>query len=378
MFNQKRYDQARRVTLIGAIANFILAVLKVAFGIIGHSQALLADGIHSFSDLVTDFMVLFASKTASQGPDQDHPYGHGRIETMFTVGLSIFLALVGAGIIFEAIERIIHPQLLEHPTFIVLIVAVVSIVVNEWLFRYTQIVGKRIKSKLVIANAWHHRSDAFSSIVVLVGVIGTMLGIHFFDAAAAIVVALMIINMGIKMAWQAIKELVDTGVDADQEKAIVGSIKDIPGVRAVHQFRSRSLAGEIFVDAHIQVAPRLSVSEGHFIADHVQRRLRHSFPELLDITIHIDPEDDEDPNVCVILPARHQVEQALNQYCESLPGFDKKHMIYLDYLNGKIYITLVLSLSVLHDGLNKEQLKQQYQNALKSLDYLGGFELLFY
>jgi cation diffusion facilitator family transporter len=378
MFNQQRYNQARRVTLFGALLNFVLAVLKVLFGIVGHSQALVADGIHSFSDLLTDAMVLYASKAANHGPDHDHPYGHGRIETMFTVGLALFLALVGVGIIVEAIQHIIHPGLVVEPSAIVLVVAVISILTNEWLFRYTKTVGTKIKSKLLIANAWHHRSDAFSSIVVLVGVIGTMMGIHFFDAAAAIIVAILIINMSVKMAWSSMKELVDTGIDEAQKADIIKAIRQTPGVEAVHQLRSRLLAGDIFLDVHIQVGSKISVSEGHFIADQVQQTLHDHSEDLTDVIIHIDPEDDETPNVCALLPTRVHIEQEVDKLCHALTGFKERRVIYLDYLSGKLYITLVLPLNVLSATVSQTDLTHQYREALKPLDYLGQLELLFY
>ena len=199
MQQDDRYLQAKKVTLIGALINALLGCIKLIGGLFFHSHALAADGLHSFSDLITDAMVLFASKYGSQDADDSHPYGHQRIETAATLFLSLILALVGAGIAWDSIYEMIH-HTHTVPNSLTIPIAIISILANEGLFHYTQVIGRRIQSDLIFANAWHHRSDAASSIVVLFGLIGSLAGFVYLDALAAIVVGILIIHMGGLMA----------------------------------------------------------------------------------------------------------------------------------------------------------------------------------
>lgn len=217
MTQQARYLQAKKITLIGAVVNAILGFIKLIGGLFFHSHALVADGIHSFSDLFTDLMVVFASKYGSQDADASHPYGHQRIETAATLLLALLLILAGAGIAWDSIHEIIRGSH-DYPGWVTLPIALLSVFANEILFHWTYHVGKRIQSSLVIANAWHHRSDAASSIVVSLGLIGTLLGFIYLDAVAAVIVAFMIIKMGISYGWGSVKELIDTAVDSETLK----------------------------------------------------------------------------------------------------------------------------------------------------------------
>ncbi len=372
-----RYQQARRVTLIGAAINFLLSLFKILFGWLGHSSALFADGVHSLSDLITDFLVLFAAKAGSQGPDKDHPYGHGRIETIVTVLLALFLIAVGIGIVADAIIEIVDQHYGQLPAYSVLIVAAVSVLANEFLYRITAHTANKINSELLRANAWHSRADAFSSLIVLVGAGATRLGFHYMDAVAAIIVAAMIIKMGIKMAWQSTLELVDTGLDEEQQQALLGVLRATPGVLAVHQMRSRSMAGHYLVDVHLQVAPQISVSEGHFIAEQAYQALRQQFKQVQDITIHIDAEDDEKEKPSVNLPNREQLTRQLHEHWKTLPGWENLIAMRLDYLGGKLYIHPVLPLRLLNDELSGLQLQQQYQAAVAGLPFIAEVKLNF-
>lgn len=371
-----RYQQAKRVTLLGALINFLLSVFKIIFGWLGHSNALLADGVHSLSDLVTDFLVLFAAKAGSQGPDQDHPYGHGRIETIVTVGLALFLIAVGIGIVVDAVLDIAARNYYT-PAYSVLVVAAVSVLANEFLYRITVRTANKIHSELLRANAWHSRADAFSSLIVLLGAGATRLGFHYMDAVAAIIVAAMIIKMGVKMAWQSTLELVDTGLDSKQQEALIAVLKETPGVVAVHQMRSRSMAGHYLIDVHLQVAPELSVSEGHFIAELAYKALRQRFSKVQDITIHIDAEDDETHKPSINLPTREQLTTELDKHWHNLPGWGKLIALRLDYLNGKLYIHLVLPLELLSDELSGPQIQQQYRETVAGLPFIAGVNLNF-
>jgi cation diffusion facilitator family transporter len=372
----ERYLQSRKVTLVAAVINLLLAVLKIVFGLIGRSHALLADGVHSLSDLLTDAMVIVAAKAASGAPDQDHPYGHGRIETAVTVLLAAFLIAIGAGIIWDAILHLISGKFQAPSGVLIIGVAVFSIVCKEALYHYTMRAAKRVNSSLLKANAWHHRSDALSTLIVIIGVIGTLLGLHYCDAIAAIIVALLIIKMAISMAWVAARELVDTGIDAKLEASLLDLIVKTPGVKAVHQFRSRLIAGDIFLDVHVQVNAKITVSEGHFIAEQVEKRLHSAHADLRDITIHIDPENDEMEKPSADLPPRQEIEQTLKTRCADLPGFSGRARLRLHYLNGKVDIEIGLPVTVL-DQAPAATLLKQYQDAITPLDVVRHVSVIF-
>lgn len=337
----QRYQVAKKVTIVNAVVNTFLGLVKIIVGWLGFSQALLADGIHSLADLITDVLVLLAARAAAEGPDTNHPYGHGRIETAFTVFLGVFLVGLGLGIAYDAVETWASvSQVMTQPY--VLWAAVLSLIMNEGLFHYGRYKGRQCDSSMLIANAWHHRTDALSSLIVLVGVIGTLWGIAWFDACAAVLVSLLIIKMGLKMMWQNLQELVDTAMDSDRQQRIKQAIMEVPGVVSVHELRSRSLAGKYFVDVHVQVAPTISVSEGHFIGDQVRAYLEKYHSDIEDVTIHIDPEDDE--NVCLNahLPGRDTIEQYLHAYCQHLTIWSAVHSIQLHFLSGYVHVELML------------------------------------
>ena len=335
-----RYNRAKKVTLIGAIINALSGCIKLATGYLFHSHALIADGFHSFSDLVTDITVLFASKYGSQDADDTHPYGHQRIETAATLLVSFALVSAGVGIAWDSCYEIIHK---DHtlPNKMALVIAFLSIVVNEGLFHYTKRVGIEIGSQLVIANAWHHRSDAAASLVVLLGLIGSLAGYIYFDPIAAIVVGLMIVKMGFNYGFNSVKELVDTGVEPQILAQIEKIILQINGVIKVHQLRSRLMGQDIFIDVHIQVSPSISVSEGHFIAQHVHQTLIEKLELIKDVTVHVDPEDDETTCPSVHLPNRKRLQNDLFAAWQlKFPGIQN---ILLHYLDGELTIDLTCS-----------------------------------
>lgn len=332
-----RFTQAKRVTLAGALVNFILGIMKLVGGFFYHSHALVADGVHSFSDLFTDFMVLFASKYGSLDADDTHPYGHQRIETAATLALSLFLILAGSGIAWDAINEIMHGT---HtvPNWLSLPIISFSIIANELLFHYTRYVGKRIQSQLIIANAWHHRSDAGSSIVVLLALIGSLYGFVYLDAVAAVIVGVMIIKMGWDYAWNSVKELVDTAVNPELLTQIETIIMNVDGVERVHQLRSRFMGGDIFIDVHILVSPKISVSEGHYIAQHVHQVLIDRVESIKDVTVHVDPEDDEVSSPSLHLPNR----SVINDLFHNEIHIDFPEILFwnVHYLHGKMSIDI--------------------------------------
>ncbi len=363
MDQQNRYWLAKKVTLIGAFVNALLGIMKVVTGYLFHSHALLADGIHSFADLLTDAMVLIGSKYGSQDADESHPYGHQRIETATTLFLSLILILAGAGIAWDAILEIIH-KTHDIPKGLALPVAALSILANELLFHYTHYIGKKIKSDLIITNAWHRRSDAASSLVVLVGLIGSYFGYPGLDAIAAVVVSILIIKMGIDYGWNSVKELVDTAIDQEMLQQIESIVSQIDGVIKIHQLRSRSMAGDIYIDLHIQVAPWISVSEGHYIAQKVHQTLLDTFKTIKDVTVHVDPEDDETSNPSLHLPNRTTLEETiLQRWKENMP--DIQYWM-LNYLDGAVTLDLYCSKPLPKELTDQiEQELQQHAHVIK-------------
>jgi len=314
---KQRYKSIRFVTIVGALVNIILAVLKIIIGKIAFSHALLVDGIHSLSALLSDALVLYASKKASIKPDNDHPYGHARIETFFTVIFGIILILVGVGIIYDAIERLYQHEEIQVPLMEALVVAFISVVSKEVLYQYTQFYAKKLHSSLLKANAWHHRSDAVSSIVVLIGVAGGMYGLPYLDSVAAVIVAMMIVKIGWDLMYESANELVDKGVDKEELREITESVEKIPDVVHMHSLRTRHMGGKILVDVHVQVEQHISVSEGHRIADEVHYFLRQHFEKITEVLVHIDPEDDEAYSSCAKLPLRHEIQSDLYKLFEN-------------------------------------------------------------
>jgi len=337
-----RYRDIRVVTIVGAVVDLLLGVAKVVVGLAAGSQALIADGVHSFSDLATDFLVLFAAKHAHRKADVEHPYGHGRIETVATVVLGISLVLVAVGISYDAARRLLDPELLLHPGLLALVVALVSVVSKEIIYQYTARAARRLRSKMLLANAWHSRSDAISSIIVVIGVVGTMAGFHYLDAVAAVVVALMIAKIGWELLWKSLQELIDTALEPEQVAEIRDTIMSVNGVRACHMLRTRHSGSDVLADVHILVDPALSVSEGHQIGETVRRRLIDTNEDVSDVTVHIDPEDDELASPCDHLPLRNEILRRLGEQWQDLDFGTDIDKVILHYLDGKVHVDVFL------------------------------------
>ena len=372
-----RYQQVRKVTLIGSLVDFLLGVAKIIVGWLAHSQALIADGVHSLSDLATDFLVLYAAKHAHRAADEDHPYGHGRIETLATVGLGIALIGVALGIAYDAMRRMNSPDLLLNPGWIALSVAALSVVAKEAIYQYTRNAAKRLRSNMLMANAWHSRSDAISSIVVVIGVAGAMMGYSYLDSVAAIAVAVMISKIGFELVRDSTRELIDTALEPEVTDAIRSEVFNIEGVRALHMLRSRRSGGDALIDLHIQVDPRISVSEGHQIGDTVRRQLLERIEEVTDVTVHIDPEDDEQKSPCDKLPLRGDLIEALKERWEHLDGIHADQ-VTLHYLDGKLQVELGLPLNMLENNPDPKSLVADIEAAAKELPEIDSVRVSFY
>ncbi len=342
--SESRYRDTKKVTLVGAGINLFLTVIKIVFGYLGQSQSLIADGIHSLSDLLSDGLVLFAAKHSAKDADENHPYGHGRIETLVTIALGMLLIIVAGGMTIDAFRRIMEPDELLHPGVLALMVAFISIVANEFLYHYTIGYARKYKSRMLRANAWHHRSDAVSSVIVLLGVGGTLLGFHSLDAIAAIGVSLMIAKIGWELCVQSARELVDESVEPELVKTINDKILGVDGVRELHTLRTRRMGGDALVDVHVLVDPKVSVSEGHYIGEKVREQLIAEIDDITDVMVHIDPEDDEQVTPSDNLPERMETEKRLKNRWQSIPESTLIDNITLHYLDGKIHVEVTLPL----------------------------------
>jgi len=368
-----------KVTWIGLVINILQTISKLIGGVMTQSQALIADGIHSLSDLVTDGMVLVASKHAHAEADEDHPYGHGRYETIATVALGILLVIVAIGIGLDAIDRLVSDQPLPIPGPYALAIAVFSILSNEGMFRYAMNVARRIKSTMLEANAWHSRSDALSSIVVLIGLAGTMLGMPSLDAVAAIAVALMIAHMGWKVSRSSVQELVDTALDNETVESIKQHINAIDDVKHLHMLRTRKMADQALVDVHIQVSSKLSVSEGHRISEAVEHTLRNNFEEINDVTVHIDAEDDETVDRSKPMPAlRNELIPLLKEQLKDIPAAQQIDNIILHYIDAAIEVDLFLPLSVLQSLDDAEKVQNAIRQAGEQVHNVRRIEVYFH
>jgi len=374
--NNSRYLEVRKVTLIGSVVDFLLGVAKILVGWLAHSQALIADGLHSLSDLATDLVVLYAAKHAHRAADEDHPYGHGRIETLATVGLGITLIGVAFGIGYDATHRMNEPDLLLAPGVLALGVAFVSVIAKEVIYQYTRNAAVRLRSNMLMANAWHSRSDAISSIVVVIGIGGAMMGYPYLDAVAAIAVAVMIAKIGFELVRDSTRELIDTALEPKVVDAIRKEIFQVDGVRALHMLRTRRSGGDALVDLHVQVDPCISVSEGHQIGDTVRRRLLKQIDEVTDVTVHIDPEDDERESLSDKLPLRGDLLRGLQQKWTDIEGVDAED-ITLHYLRGKLRIDLELPLSVLETATDPRGLINRIEQAAKELPEVDSVHVSF-
>jgi len=280
----------RRVTWLGLYVNLVLAAIKLAAGIFGRSQALVADAIHTLTDLTTDIAVIAGSHYWFRPPDENHPYGHRRLETLVTVFIGVVLIAAGIGIGWKAVSTL-HEQHATPPGWIAVLASVVSIVCKESIYRWTAATGRRVKSTALAANAWHHRTDALSSVPVLIAVAGARIfpGWSFLDHVGAAVVSIFILHASIKIIWPGLSELIDVGAPTEIRKRIRDIALKNEDVLQVHDIRTRYISSSIQVDLHIVVEGLISVREGHGIADDVKARIIDAIPEILDVVVHVDP-----------------------------------------------------------------------------------------
>lgn len=359
----QRYGEANRATWISAALNLLLTLVQLIVGWLAHSQSLVAHGLHSFSDLLSDFLVLYANRKGSDPADREHPYGHARVETAATLVLGSSLAVIGFGILWEATQRLQAVAALPPVELMALWVAIATAASKEILFRYLLRVAERLRSPMLAANAWHTRADAASALVVVIGIAGALMGWKSLDLLAAAIMGFMILRMGLKLAWESLQELIDTGLDKDKVEAIRGTLLQTPGVLGLHELRTRRMAHQALVDAHVLVDPRISVSEGHRLGECARRRVLTAYPEVADVLVHIDAEEDQ----ALMSSGTDQPDRdALIAHLHRLLGEDAARIerTVLHYLGNKVEAEVFLPQEICLDAARMAGLKQRLSKQL--------------
>ncbi len=351
----KPLNPGLKVTLVGAGANLLLSVIKFLGGIFGNSTAMIADAIHSLSDLLTDAVVLFTHKIGRMPKDEGHPYGHGRAESIGAVVIGAIIIIAGIGLGYETFLIVSSGQF-RIPGWIAALSAVLSILINEWLFHYTLKVGEKIHSPTIIANAWHHRSDAISSIAALVGIIAGFSGYPIMDPVAGAIVGLMIVRVGYMIVAEGINDLMDTALSEDKTDEIRKAIGEIHEVLEFHDLRTRRMGGKVFMDVHILVDLDLTVTEGHKIAESVRRKLINTMDNVEDVLVHVDAEDDTEVEP-IYKATREELHPIIDPILQSIDEALVKTGLRVHYVKGKTIVELYLKRNdgkIIEDGLVQE------------------------
>jgi cation diffusion facilitator family transporter len=295
MTSNEREKEIYKVTIVGSFVNFLLLIFKFVSGIVGHSAAMIADAVHSLSDFVTDILVLVFVKISSKPADKDHRYGHGKFETLATAIIGVVLLAVGIGIFYQgatSIYAVYNGQVLSSPGYIALIAAVVSIAFKEAVYWYTVIKGKKLNSQAVVANAWHHRSDAFSSIGTLLGIGGAILGGEkwaVLDPIAAVVVSIFIVKVAISILNGSLQELLEHALPKTVQEEIKQLILSVDGVSEPHHLRTRRVGSNYAIEVHIRMDGNLSLNEAHHITSLVEKKLKEKYGEGTNLSVHAEP-----------------------------------------------------------------------------------------
>ena len=362
----QRYREANRATWISAALNLALTVVQLIVGWLAHSQSLIAHGL--------DFLVLYANRKGSDPADREHPYGHARVETAATLILGASLALIGFGILWEATLRLQQVADLPSVGVAALWVAIATAAFKEVLFRYLLRVAERLRSPMLAANAWHTRADAASALVVVVGIAGALMGWKFLDLLAAIIMGFMILRMGLRLAWESLRELIDTGLDKDKVEAIRRTLLDTPGVLGMHELRTRRMAHQALVDAHVLVDPRISVSEGHRLGERARQRVLDAHPEVADVLVHIDAEEDQTlMSNSAALPDRDVLmAHLLDLLGEEAPGVERT---VLHYLGNRVEADIFLPQEASLDAARMASLEQRIAGRLIGDPYFRAISL---
>ena len=330
-------NQPLYVTWVGLLTNVALALLKAVAGIFSNSAAMIADAGHSFSDVLTDIVALWALRMAQTPKDKNHPYGHGKFETIGALFLALMLIATGIGIAIHAFEKVEHREI---PGNLALGVAIVSILLKEVLYQVTSHIGKRNHSRMLIANAWHHRSDAISSVVALIGIGGAQLGFPVLDPIAGILVAGWIIKTGLTIGYNSVKELSDEAVEEGLLIELKQALTQIAGVEKYHDLRSRRMGSYVLVDLHVQVDARLSVSAAHQIGERVRMVLLEQNPQVNEVLVHIDAEEDIDESHPALMRPQTEIETDIRQNLQHIPEIKGISHILCHFLQERLSVQI--------------------------------------
>lgn len=345
---KKRY--AQKVTILGSIADTLLGILKVVVGQLFHSQALIIDGIHSFTDVFSDVFVVIITRISHEAPDEKHPYGHEKFETIGSAALGSVLLATGGALIYETLRSLWLGETVPQPGTPTYWAAGISLLVKEGLYHYTYRAGKKLDSKLIMANAWHSRTDAFSSVVVLIGLVFSGFGYTIVDSIAAVFVALIIAKIGWRFVKESLVELAESSVEDGLEEKIREIILSVEGVQSSHALRTRRMGPKVIVDVNVEVDSHLTASEGHEISAWVIKELKDQVKEVEDVTVHMDVEDDmdhHDDNPYAhsfddLLPLRKEVLSKLGEVWDFCPLMHDARHIRLHYIKRKIIPEIIL------------------------------------
>ncbi|MDN5937127.1 MAG: cation diffusion facilitator family transporter [Salinisphaera sp.] len=371
------YRRKQRVTLVGAAINLPLALLKILVGWLGHSAALLADGIDSLADLAGDVVVLAAVRLGAKSADHDHPYGHARIETAAMILVSLFMTLSVVWIAWHAIQGLVGPPT-GAPSVWALVVAALVLALKEGMYRYARRVADDTRSALIAANAWHYRSDAASSLTALVAIAGSLAGWLWLDEAGALVICLLIAWMAGRYAWQSLRELVDTGLSPHRIAAVRAEIVRTPGVRRMRRLRTRTMGGHAaFADVGVLVDPYVSLTEAHRISEAISARLVEQIDEIHDICVHIEPDGHADAPAAFDLPLRDELLARLRAAWADLPVADHVERVTLHYLNDAVDVELLLPLEQAQVAGSAAALRSRFAAVAASLEGVRSIRPLF-
>jgi cation diffusion facilitator family transporter len=370
----ERFLAVRRSGRISIAVNCVLTLLQFAVGVAANAQSLIADAAHTLSDMLGDALVLWANRRGSDPADAAHPYGHRRIETVASLLLGAGLLVTGLGILWAAVERMLHVGALPPIGVLALAMALATLAAKEVLFRYVLRVASRTRSPMLVASAWHARSDAASSLVVAVGIGGALLGYRYLDPLAAALVAFLIVRMGVKFGYEALQELIDTGLNEKELGSIRATLLDTPGVLGLHEVRTRRMAHRALVDAHVRVDARISVSEGHRIGDEARLRVLRDHPEVLDVLVHVDAEEDQPAaGAATGLPGR----ETLLRHLRALLGEDAPELekALLHYLGNRVEAELFLPWDACRDATRVAALERRIAERLPADPFFSAISL---
>ena len=280
---------ATRVSLVSVAGNTVLSLLKLAAGIVAHSGAMISDAVHSASDVLSSFIVIIGVKLSAREADREHPYGHERLECVAAIVLAVVLVMTGAMIGVHAVRQLLSGEETPIPGLLALIAAIVSIAAKEAMYWYTRAYGKKLRSAALMANAWHHRSDALSSVGALAGILGARLGVPAMEPVASLVICLFILKAAVDIFRDAVGKMVDRACDAETEQRLAALVLEQPGVLGIDRLQTREFGSRIYVDLEIRADGRLSLYDSHAIAEQVHDRLEAAFPEVKHIMVHVNP-----------------------------------------------------------------------------------------